>query len=191
MIYVRAIHIKREYIYYKLVVCECDGNGSPKQEFIKYLRKKEPTTFEITKLLRYYDNVKDNLQVIHYIVNSLMRGQSDLLNKEKFLEKCLANGIREKTVNEYLELYLKKDKYIQITKNKKGDKIKSKRDNNARIRGDIDYERLGRMIRKIVREELREARFPLMSSQEQEEIENLYSKKTLTGEYKEEDYISI
>ena len=127
MIYVRAIHIKREYIYYKLVVCECDGNGSPKQEFIKYLRKKEPTTSEITKVLRYNDNVKDNLQVIHYIVNSLMRGQSGLLNKEKFLEKCLANGIREKTVNEYLELYLKKDKYIQIPKNKKGDTNISKK----------------------------------------------------------------
>ncbi len=66
-------------------------------------------------------------------------------------------------------------------------KVKSKGDSNRGVRAKIDYERLGRMIRKIVREELREARYPLISSQEQEELENLYSKETLREAYKEEE----
>ena len=71
---------------------------------------------------------------------------------------------------------------------KLGNKTKS---NNREVKAEIDYQKLRTMIRKIVREELQKARYPLISSQEQKELENLYSKEALMETYNEEDYIGI
>ncbi len=71
---------------------------------------------------------------------------------------------------------------------KLGNKTKS---DNREVKAEIDYQKLRTMIRKIVREELQKARYLLIFSQEQKELENLYSKEALMETYNEEDYIGI